>query len=80
VLDAASALSADAFESILSRYNRHLYKQGTLVQLKQESNAFETFLIGVNGQGQLETIDSELRKFDFGSVEWIRDAVVHKMV
>ena len=80
VLDAASALSADAFESILSRYNRHLYKQGTLVQLKQESNAFETFLIGVNGQGQLETIDSELRKFDFGSVEWIRDAAVHKMV
>jgi BirA family biotin operon repressor/biotin-[acetyl-CoA-carboxylase] ligase len=58
--------------STMHEYNQVLYKRGKKVRLKKESAVFETTITGVNENGQLLTIDSMDRTFDFGEVEWIK--------
>ena len=57
--------------NLLSTYNRHLYKRNEKVRLRKGNILFETTVNSVNENGQLITIDTIERAFDFGEVEWM---------
>ena len=57
--------------NLLSTYNRHLYKRNEKVRLRKNNILFETTINSVNETGQLITIDTIERAFDFGEVEWL---------
>jgi BirA family biotin operon repressor/biotin-[acetyl-CoA-carboxylase] ligase len=57
--------------NVLKEYNEHLYKRGETVKLKKASAVFQTTIKGVSMLGQLQTVDTIERQFDFGEVEWI---------
>jgi BirA family biotin operon repressor/biotin-[acetyl-CoA-carboxylase] ligase len=56
---------------VLEEYNRNLYKIGETVKLKKANAAFQTKIKGVTMLGQLQTVDTMERQFDFGEVEWV---------
>ena len=56
---------------LLENYNQVLYKKDQQVKLKKDNAVFATRLLSVNNFGQLITVDSLHRSFDFGQVEWI---------
>ena len=56
---------------VLEEYNNHLYKIGETVKLKKANAVFETSIKGVSMMGQLRTVDTMERHFDFGEVEWV---------
>lgn len=58
-------------DAIISAYNQHLYKLNHLVTLKKEEEVFVTVIKEVTAAGQLITVDSIERVFDFGEVEWV---------
>ena len=58
------------FEKMLIEYNQHLYGIGKKVKLKKQGILFETEIMGVSSSGQLLTIDSIKREFDFDEVEF----------
>jgi BirA family transcriptional regulator, biotin operon repressor / biotin---[acetyl-CoA-carboxylase] ligase len=59
------------FKVLLSHYNDNLFKKGQSVRLKQGNHVFETRVVSVTPSGQLHTLDSQERYFDFGKVEWL---------
>ena len=58
------------FEQLLKEYNSRLYGLNKKVLLKKEGVVFETMIKGVSQHGQLITVDSIERRFNFGEVEW----------
>jgi BirA family transcriptional regulator, biotin operon repressor / biotin---[acetyl-CoA-carboxylase] ligase len=64
-------LTTKSPDKIVKEYNRHLYKLNEKVKLKKSSAVFETTIKSVSLQGQLHTLDSMERQFDFGEVEWV---------
>jgi BirA family biotin operon repressor/biotin-[acetyl-CoA-carboxylase] ligase len=59
-------------ETILEEYNRHLYKSNKKVILKIKNSVFETFIKGVNSNGQLITYNKKEEIFNWGEVEWVK--------
>lgn len=59
-------------ETILEEYNRHLYKSNKKVILKIKNSVFETFIRGVNADGQLITYNIKEEFFNWGEVEWVK--------
>jgi BirA family biotin operon repressor/biotin-[acetyl-CoA-carboxylase] ligase len=57
--------------NVLEEYNKRLYKRGQTVKLKKASAVFQTIITGVSMPGQLQTVDTMERQFDFGEVEWV---------
>lgn len=64
-------LKEHRFNTMLNEYNEVLYKKNDKVRLKKGNIIFETTIIGVSANGQLETMDSMERFFGFDEVEWI---------
>ena len=59
-----------AFKNLMSEYNYHLYKRGSVVKFKKENTFFESTVVGVNEKGFLLTQDEMEREFQFGEIEW----------
>ncbi len=57
--------------SILSQYNEHLFRKNEKQRLRKENAVFETTIQEVSEFGQLLTIDSISRVFNFGEVDWV---------
>ncbi|MEO6548517.1 MAG: biotin--[acetyl-CoA-carboxylase] ligase [Ferruginibacter sp.] len=71
VLRRSAELLTKPYELMVEEYNCHLYKRSEVVRLKKNNIVFETQIKGVSPQGQLLTIDSMEKSFDFGEVEWV---------
>jgi len=71
VMDRLNKLKMAGFDKMLEEYNRILYKRNEKIKLKKQNIIFETTLKGVSQLGQLQTIDSLDRNFDFDEVEWV---------
>jgi len=71
VMKRMGSLSAESTDKIIKEYNRHLYKLNEKVKLKKSNAVFTTTIKGVSLQGQLHTMDTMERHFDFGEVEWV---------
>ncbi|MEO6733944.1 MAG: biotin--[acetyl-CoA-carboxylase] ligase [Ferruginibacter sp.] len=71
ILKRTEELLTKPYEMLLAEYNRHLYKVNESARLKKKNIVFETVIRGVSPQGQLLTIDTIERHYDFGEVEWI---------
>ena len=56
---------------LLNSYNQVLYARNSMVQLQAKDQVYTTTVIGVNGNGELLTSDSEERKFKAGEVSWL---------
>ncbi|MFC4263248.1 biotin--[acetyl-CoA-carboxylase] ligase [Ferruginibacter yonginensis] len=70
-LAAYQQLTTKDFYTLLQQFNTHLYKLHKLVKLKKDNVAFYTTITSVNEYGQLQTVDSMERSFDFGEVSWV---------
>lgn len=70
VLKRITELKTIGFITLLQEYNRHLYAAGRKVKLKKQNVLFETTIAGVSATGQLITMDSIERRFDFDEVEF----------
>jgi BirA family biotin operon repressor/biotin-[acetyl-CoA-carboxylase] ligase len=64
-------IKANGFKKMLAEYNRALYRLNERVRLKKKNIIFETTITGVSEFGQLQTLDTLERKFDFDEVEWM---------
>jgi len=73
LMERTAAMEGSSFEETLKKYNQHLFGLNKPVRLKKNNVVFETVIKEVNDQGQLVTVDSMERCFDFGQVEWIID-------
>jgi len=71
VLQHIAAINRIPFESILRKYNDHLFKANEVVQLKKGNIVFNTIIKSVTENGQLATVDTIDNYFDFGEVEWV---------
>lgn len=58
-------------ESILKKYNQHLYKLHEKVKLKKDNRVFEVVIKGVSSSGKLMTTHIVDEEFGFGEVEWV---------
>ena len=58
-------------EMILAEYNRQLFSLNKKARLKKDNIIFETLVKGVSAQGQLITVDSTERLWEFGELSWI---------
>ena len=58
---------------MLVEYNQYLFSLNKKVKLKKDNIVFETTVKGVTPYGQLITVDTLERQFDFDEVEWIRE-------
>lgn len=58
-------------DSVIEKYNEHLYKLNHLVNFKKDGVEFDTVVKEVLPSGRLITVDEFERVFDFGEVEWI---------
>ncbi len=67
----SAELNASSFNDILAAYNQNLYRQNEKVMLKKGNMVFESVVKGITPLGQLHTIDTTERYFDFGEVEWL---------
>ncbi len=66
-----ASIGVESPAKVLEEYNRHLYKLGKTVKLKKANAVFKTTIKKVSIGGQLHTMDTMERQFDFGEVEWI---------
>ncbi len=57
--------------SLLDEYNHCLYKIGENVKFKKDNLVFQARVLGVSGLGQLITMDTIEKRFEFGEVEWV---------
>ncbi|MEO6328430.1 MAG: biotin--[acetyl-CoA-carboxylase] ligase [Ginsengibacter sp.] len=71
VISRLNDLKANKFENILEEYNGILYKRNEKVRLKKQNIIFETTIKDVSPLGQLQTVDSIERHFDFDEIEWL---------
>lgn len=71
VMQRVGQLALKSNHKILKEYHKHLYKVNEKVKLKKGSAVFTTTIKGVSLQGQLLTVDTMERQFDFGEVEWV---------
>ncbi len=58
-------------KELVPRYNQFLYKKDQEVKLRKNFAVFQTTIKGVSETGQLITMDTQERYFNFGGVEWI---------
>ena len=58
---------------MLIEYNQYLFGLGKKVKLKKGNMIFETTVKEVSPHGQLITVDTLERHFDFDEVVWLRD-------
>ena len=71
VMKRVEKISAQATKKMVTEYNLHLYKLNEPVKLKKANAVFKTMVKEVSMHGQLCTIDTTERHFDFGEVEWV---------
>ncbi|MEO7265429.1 MAG: biotin--[acetyl-CoA-carboxylase] ligase [Ferruginibacter sp.] len=71
ILSTFAKLSPSNLASLISDYNRFLYKKNEEVKLRKNRTVFTTTVKSVNEFGQLLTQDAIERRFDFGEVEWV---------
>ncbi len=71
VMKRIEKISAQSSKKMLKEYNLHLYKLNEQVKLKKASAVFKTKVKEVSVHGQLCTIDTVERQFEFGEVEWV---------
>ncbi len=71
-IDKRMHLYQESISSTMSSYNEILYKRGKKVRLRKDNFVFETTISGVTDNGQLVTLDSVERFFEFGEVEWVK--------
>lgn len=71
VLKRVNELEMKPFVMMLEEYNQHLFSLQKKVRLKKDTMVFDTHISGVNEQGQLITMDTTERYFDFGEVVWV---------
>ncbi len=57
--------------ALIAEYGQQLYKKNSVVRLKKGSRVFETFIKGVNTEGQLITGQVVEELFSVGEVEWL---------
>jgi len=70
VMESYDTLQNNGFEKMLEEYNRNLYGMDRKVKLKKGNVVFETTVKGVTAGGELITMDTMERKFNFDEVEW----------
>ena len=71
VMKRIEKISPQSTKKMLKEYNLHLYKRDEPVKLKKANAVFKTTVKEVSVHGQLCTIDTTERHFDFGEVEWV---------
>jgi BirA family biotin operon repressor/biotin-[acetyl-CoA-carboxylase] ligase len=71
VLERYQQLKNNAFDKMMTEYNKNLFGLNTKVKLKKGNNVFETTIEGVSDQGELITKDIRENRFSFDEVEWI---------
>lgn len=71
VMKRVEGIAQQSPAKVLQEYNHNLYKIGETVKLKKANAVFETSIKGVSMLGQLHTVDTMERHFDFGEVEWV---------
>jgi BirA family biotin operon repressor/biotin-[acetyl-CoA-carboxylase] ligase len=71
VLKRVNQLEKNVFSAMLKEYNEHLFCLQKKVRLKKDTMVFDTQIAGVTEHGQLITMDTSERQFDFGEVAWI---------
>jgi BirA family transcriptional regulator, biotin operon repressor / biotin---[acetyl-CoA-carboxylase] ligase len=71
ILKKYNLLKENSAATILSNYNKLLYKKDTAVKLRKGNAVFNTTIKEVNEHGQLITEDVMERIFAFGEVEWV---------
>jgi BirA family biotin operon repressor/biotin-[acetyl-CoA-carboxylase] ligase len=71
VLKRVNQLQKNVFSAMLKEYNEHLFCLQKKVRLKKDTMVFDTQIAGVTEHGQLITMDTSERQFDFGEVAWI---------
>lgn len=71
VMTRIEKISPYTTKKMLKEYNLHLYKLHEPVKLKKANAVFTTTVKEVSVHGQLCTIDTTERQFDFGEVEWL---------
>ncbi len=71
VMKRIEKISTQSTKKMLKEYNLHLYKLNEPVKLKKANAVFKTTVKEVSVHGQLCTIDTTERYFDFGEVEWV---------
>jgi BirA family biotin operon repressor/biotin-[acetyl-CoA-carboxylase] ligase len=64
-------LLAGKFETLLNKYQTHLYKKDERVKLRKGNRVFETTIKSVSETGKLITQHSVEERFDFGEIEWV---------
>ncbi len=60
-------------ESILKKYNQHLYRLNEIAKLKKNNRVFEAVIKGVSQSGKLMTTHSIDEEFGYGEVEWMNE-------
>ena len=73
ILKRYEELQKNGIEKMMIEYNQYLFGLGKKVKLKKGNMVFETTIKGVSPQGQLITVDTLERHFDFDEVVWLRD-------
>lgn len=71
VLKRFDQLQKKEFDLMLKEYNKLLFCVDKKARLKKDNIIFETFIKGVNKHGQLITMDTIERQFNFGEVVWL---------
>ena len=71
VLKRVNQLEKKVFGVMLKEYNEHLFCLQKKVRLKKDTVVFDTNILGVTENGQLITMDTTERLFDFGEVVWV---------
>ena len=59
------------FADLLQEYNQHLFGLDKISRLKKDTIVFDTTIVGVSEYGQLLTVDTMERQFNFGEVAWV---------
>lgn len=71
VLKRFNQLEKGAFAGLLKEYNQLLFCLNKRTRLKKDTIIFDTMIKGVTEHGQLITLDTIERQFDFGEVAWV---------
>ncbi len=70
ILKRYEELQKNGIEKLIIEYNHYLFGLGKRVKLKKDNMVFETTVKAVSPYGQLITVDTLERQFDFDEVEW----------
>ena len=71
VLKRVGQLEENMFATMLKEYNKLLFCLDKKTKLKKGSMVFDTTIKAVTEHGQLITMDTIERQFDFGEVDWV---------